>query len=535
MDITKQSSVAWPPGDLEARQADAAWAMRAGIVLLIAAAVRVAFILWAPLDLSGDEAQYWDWSRKMQWCYFSKGPAVAACIWLARQFLGETVLAVRAPAVVLSAANGLAIFLLGRRLYNARVGFKAAVLSQIVPLFAAFGIGMTADPPFLLCWTLALLFLHRAATAGRLGDWLALGAILGLGLLSKYTMALFYPLAFCYLLAKPHRRRLLQPGPWLAAATGLLFLAPLLAWNAQNDWVNFRHNIGHTGVNESPQLLPVNLLEFLAAQLAIITPVLAIMMLWAVIRQRKSDPLSFWFCLPFLAFFTLKSLQGHDYANWTLVGYVTGLVAFAGAFLQRPASNVHVRRLVRAAWLTPAIATPLLMLLVALGHFAYLLDHAGPPFGVNPYRKFTGWAETGRAVQAVQDRQPDPGRCFVVGSTRLTTASLAFYIPGQPRVFQMADQKIDSQYDLWPGYENRIGQDAICIVDNRHPKREHGRPAPPGLNAAFRSQFARVDPPIYPVANDAHGRPIELCAIYVCHNFLGPGTRPTTAPDDVSH
>lgn len=33
-----------------------------------------------PLDLSGDEAHYWDWSRQLDWSYYSKGPAVAYVI-----------------------------------------------------------------------------------------------------------------------------------------------------------------------------------------------------------------------------------------------------------------------------------------------------------------------------------------------------------------------------------------------------------------------------------------------------------------------
>ena len=34
-----------------------------------------------PLDLSPDEAHYWDWSRHLDWSYYSKGPGVA---WLIR-------------------------------------------------------------------------------------------------------------------------------------------------------------------------------------------------------------------------------------------------------------------------------------------------------------------------------------------------------------------------------------------------------------------------------------------------------------------
>src|SRR5690242_19866156 len=34
-----------------------------------------------PVDLSGDEAHYWDWSRQLDLSYYSKGPLVA---WIIR-------------------------------------------------------------------------------------------------------------------------------------------------------------------------------------------------------------------------------------------------------------------------------------------------------------------------------------------------------------------------------------------------------------------------------------------------------------------
>ena len=362
------------------------WGSRIAVFLAAVAAVRVAFILFAPLELSGDEAQYWDWSRQMAWGYFSKGPVVAACIWLGRMLFGETVLAVRGPAVALATGAGVAIFLLGRRLYNGRVGFWAAALSQIVPIFAAFGIGMTADPPFLLCWSLALLLFHRAADANRWADWLGLAVVLGVGLNAKYTMGLFYPCAFVYLLkSRQHRRVLAGVRPWLAVAISLAMLGPLLWWDSQHGWVNMLHNAGHTGYGSHGGLKPLGLLKFLGTQLAMVTPVLAVMLVWAVVRRARKDPFCFWFCIPVLGLFLFKSVSGHDYANWTLPAYVTGLFAFSAAFLQPPVSaNVHIRRLTRSAWLTPAIATPVIMLLVMLGHFSYLLDDAGLPAQPEP-------------------------------------------------------------------------------------------------------------------------------------------------------
>ena len=82
----------------------------------LAAILIVAFggLHWAyltldcPLDLAPDEAHYWDWSRQLDWSYYSKGPLVAwlihASCWLAGDWAtahcGNAMPAVRLPAAV---------------------------------------------------------------------------------------------------------------------------------------------------------------------------------------------------------------------------------------------------------------------------------------------------------------------------------------------------------------------------------------------------------------------------------------------------
>src|SRR5260370_23831787 len=79
------------------------WRWRsAAIALIVGAAVLRFFYLayFCPLDLAPDEAHYWDWSRQLDWSYYSKGPLVAWLIRASCALLGDTMLAVRLPAVV---------------------------------------------------------------------------------------------------------------------------------------------------------------------------------------------------------------------------------------------------------------------------------------------------------------------------------------------------------------------------------------------------------------------------------------------------
>ncbi len=57
------------------------WRALAALLILAATGLHVAYLAKdCPLDLAPDEAHYWDWSRHLDWSYYSKGPLVAYLI-----------------------------------------------------------------------------------------------------------------------------------------------------------------------------------------------------------------------------------------------------------------------------------------------------------------------------------------------------------------------------------------------------------------------------------------------------------------------
>src|SRR3954467_3472238 len=71
-----------------------------------------------PADLSGDEAQYWDWSRNLDWSYYSKGPAVAYIIRASCRMFGDSMQGVRYPAIAFGVGTTIVTYLLVRRLFG---------------------------------------------------------------------------------------------------------------------------------------------------------------------------------------------------------------------------------------------------------------------------------------------------------------------------------------------------------------------------------------------------------------------------------
>src|SRR5688500_2936661 len=130
---------------------------------ILAAVLLLGFVghLWylthdCPIDLAPDEAQYWDWSRQLDLSYYSKGPVVAYIIRASCAVFGDTMWAVRLPALVLTIGTVLVTYALTRRLFGSeRLALGAVLLNALVPMFIAGSVIMTIDPPFFFCWAVA--------------------------------------------------------------------------------------------------------------------------------------------------------------------------------------------------------------------------------------------------------------------------------------------------------------------------------------------------------------------------------------------
>ncbi|MBN9117569.1 MAG: glycosyltransferase family 39 protein, partial [Planctomycetes bacterium] len=132
--------------------------------------------LACPLDLSPDEAHYWQWSRHLAWSYYSKGPLVA---WLIRascevfgslseSLVGSPMLAVRLPAVVCHAALLAGWYVLAAlTLRSHRAALAVVALALTFPPVIAGAVLMTIDPPFLACWCWAAIGVWKGLQGGE--------------------------------------------------------------------------------------------------------------------------------------------------------------------------------------------------------------------------------------------------------------------------------------------------------------------------------------------------------------------------------
>jgi 4-amino-4-deoxy-L-arabinose transferase-like glycosyltransferase len=80
--------------------------------------VRVAALFITPLELYPDEAQYWLWSRHLDFGYFSKPPVIAWLIWATTRIGGDGEAWLRIGSPLINAATALVISRIATRLYG---------------------------------------------------------------------------------------------------------------------------------------------------------------------------------------------------------------------------------------------------------------------------------------------------------------------------------------------------------------------------------------------------------------------------------
>lgn len=509
------------------------------VLILLGLLARLWFVASGQLNLVQDEAQYWDWTRRLQFSYYSKGPLIAWIIHLWTEVFGDTELGVRFGAVVGATLNHALLFAGMAFIFRRPVAAAwAAFIAFSTPLFLASGVLMTTDNPLLTCWIVCIFGVYllcddTRTRQTRLLAAIAMGIFFGIGILAKYPMLLFAPMALAYagLLYRAGRlpERALR---WMlfAFVGGMVIgFLPILIWNALNDWVGFKHVFHLVGVSgkQAERFIRFDRFpDYIGGQIGLITPWwLAFMLLggWQAVRcMRRRGPawqeqgqstddsriclllaLTFW---PLWLLLLAWSFHAKVHPNWPSFSYPAGIMlaglALADFWQQgRDAATTFWQR--RRHWF------------VAAGLGVFLLLHLAPlaplPDSINPLHRLKGWEDLGAELATQRDAHfADPSRVFYFSDVYDMTAALAFYVPGQPITYCYFHGRRMAQYDIWPGPQDKQGWDALYV---RKGFKDGVEPGVDGL-------FARMEGPFH-YQSTFNGAPARKFTIYRCYDYNG--------------
>ena len=513
------------------------WPMAAGALALSVALLHLAYLKVFPL--LPEEAYYWNYAAHPALGYLDHPPMVAWLIALAEGLFGHGEVVVRLPALACGAGVAVFVWRLARRLVDPGAAALAAALALALPYaFFLGGFLITPDAPLALSWAAALYFLHRALVGGEARAWLGVGVALGVGMLSKYTIALLGPAALLFCLVDARARGwFLRPQPYAAMLLAALLFAPVLWWNHTHDWASFRFQGGERFVEEARFHLHVMLQNMLLVATPL--PLLALPLLWTqrwalepALEPAHAEPRNRLFVacvtgVP-LAVFAWSALSHEPRLNWTGPIWLATLPMLGWAIVHAPAmARQRLGRVLRA------LAGPVIgALLVAYAAASYhlVLGIPGLPY-TGAFARFMGWQQATAELQAVQARlKQETGTApVVVGLDKYNTASqVAFYgaapfvPPGQAALKATSLATFNDNalmFTYWDPPQSLAGRTLILV----------GRERADLVTEKLAPHFTALDEAIHPLALGNTGPGGNSRKIDEYHYRIGRGFRPAAS------
>jgi hypothetical protein len=518
--------------------------VRRFLFLFLAALTVVRLMLIGQVELSPDEAYYYQWSERLDWSYFSKGPGVAVTMWLSTKLAGVSEFGVRLFAPLLALGTSLLLWSFTRRLYGESVAAWTVVLIQCTPIFQVGGLVMTIDPLSIFFWMAAMYAFWLALDRGPAFSlwWPATGLLIGLGFLAKFTAAMqLLSVVLALILMPKHRREFRRPGFYTMLAAFAVCTLPPIIWNAQHDWITAVHLRARGGLEGRFGIDFGEWFSFVGAHFGVYSPLIfagfcvALWWGWRAARLHTKPQFLMSFTLPLLALYLFLALKQAGEANWTAPAMLSLAVLATALWHERAQDSAGARRFCVAALAVGAILSIFTVNTDALRSLGLPL-----PYSRDPAARLRGRVSAAERVEAVRRKvETELGEpVFLIANNYGAAASLAFYMkearyegPGHPPAYVPESAYPENQYFFWPrydenldlppgerppdeyyteemGYNPFLGRTALYVTERAEER------APSSIKRGFTSveMIACLD-------QTRRGQPLRQLRVFLCRNY----------------
>jgi 4-amino-4-deoxy-L-arabinose transferase-like glycosyltransferase len=290
-----------------------------GILLLLAMIfIAMHAAISSPYGFHRDELATLDDARHLEWGFVAYPPLTPAAGRLSLALFGTSTLGIRMLPILALAVALLIAGLMARELGGGR---RAQVLTSLAVAFIPIVTIQTSVLQYVsfdyLWGVLLTYFLLRLLNTNDTRWWIAIGAVIGLGMMTKYTMAFFVTGLVGGLIAtgvfdSNIRSQLRSPWLWAGVAVSLMIFLPNLIWQIQHHFISLDF-LRHIHVRDVRQgrtrgFLPEQLLVCVGAGLA----PLALMGLWFLFRERgRKHRLLGWMFVLTLVLFVIAQARSY--------------------------------------------------------------------------------------------------------------------------------------------------------------------------------------------------------------------------------
>lgn len=217
---------------------------RANTAILLAIACAMALLHLLTNGRYGfhrDELQVLSDAQHLAWGFVAVPPVTPFLERIGLALFGLSLMGLRLFSVIAQAAVIVVSGLMARDLGGQRLAQAAAALAVAlspVPIFEGTEFQYTSFD--LLWWVLIAWFVIRLLKSENPRWWLAIGTVIGVGLLTKYSIVFFIAGLLGGLLLTRARRYFLSGWLWAGVALALAIFLPNLVWQARHSFISYR-------------------------------------------------------------------------------------------------------------------------------------------------------------------------------------------------------------------------------------------------------------------------------------------------------
>lgn len=186
-----------------------------------------------------DEMVVLDNANNLAWGFVEYPPLTPFLARIELALFGLSIVSARTFAALAFSIIAVLTGLMARELGgNRQAQIVAAIAASIAPMALILG-SQIQYVTFDFLWSVALAYLViRLFKSEDPRWWLAIGAVIGLGMMTKYTMAFFAAGLVGGVLLTGARRHLQSPWLWGGVALSILIFLPNLIWQIQHNFVS---------------------------------------------------------------------------------------------------------------------------------------------------------------------------------------------------------------------------------------------------------------------------------------------------------
>jgi hypothetical protein len=178
-------------------------------------------------------------ARHLAWGYVAYPPLTPAVARVALELFGPSLPGLRLFATLGQAASMVLVGLMARDLGGGRFAQAVAALAAATaPIALIMGALFQYVGFDYLWWVVASYCTIRLLRSENPHWWIGIGAAIGLGMLTKYTMAVFVAGLVAGVLLTSTRRYLTSRWLWIGALVAFLIFLPNLIWQIQHGFVS---------------------------------------------------------------------------------------------------------------------------------------------------------------------------------------------------------------------------------------------------------------------------------------------------------